>query len=269
MSEQRISEQELAETPDLHGAYPRLDDAQIAALGAFGQRREVQPGERLLRGVAGGSAALPRRRSNTDKEAEMTVGPQPGPADVLARLGRHWGWIMAFGTITLLAGVATLAWPGRTLIVVAVLFGIQLTVTGIFRFVAAFASDDLTGGTRVLLAVLGVLSLIIGLYAVRHVLITLLALALLLGIFWIINGAVELFMALSLPELENRAWTGVMGIVSIVAGVVVLAYPGISLLVLAVVLSIWLLFYGVMQITLALRLRSLAHRAGVRAVHAA
>ncbi len=69
MSEQRISEQELAETPDLHGAYPRLDDAQIAALGAFGQRREVQPGERLLRGVAGGSAALPRRRSNTDREA--------------------------------------------------------------------------------------------------------------------------------------------------------------------------------------------------------
>lgn len=28
------------------------------------------------------------------------------------------------------------------------LFGIQLVVTGIFRFVAAFASEDLTGGTR-------------------------------------------------------------------------------------------------------------------------
>ena len=77
-----------------------------------------------------------------------------------------------------------LAWPGRTLIVVAVLFGIQLVVTGIFTgFVTAFASEDLTGGTRRrLLVVLGVLSLIIGLYAVRHVLVTLLALALLLGI---------------------------------------------------------------------------------------
>ena len=46
----------------------------------------------------------------------------------------------------------------------------------------ADAADDLTGGTRVLLAVLGVLSLIIGLYAVRHVLVTVLALALLPGI---------------------------------------------------------------------------------------
>src|SRR6185369_8296599 len=92
-----------------------------------------------------------------------------------------------------------------------VLFGIQLVVTRIFRFVAAFASEDLTGGTRVLLVVLGVLSLVIGLYAVRHVLVTLLALALLLGIYWIINGAVELFMALSAREVPGRGWTGVMG----------------------------------------------------------
>jgi uncharacterized membrane protein HdeD (DUF308 family) len=199
----------------------------------------------------------------------MTVGPQPGPADVLARLGRHWVWFVAFGTITLLAGVATLAWPGRTLIVVAVLFGIQLIVTGIFRFVAAFASDDLTGGTRVLLAVLGVLSLIIGLYAVRHVLVTLLALALLLGIFWVVNGAVELFMALSQPEMPNRGWTGLMGVISIFAGIIVLAYPGISLLVLAVVLSVWLLLYGLMEITLGFRLRSLGHRTSTQPVHAA
>jgi uncharacterized membrane protein HdeD (DUF308 family) len=48
-----------------------------------------------------------------------------------------------------------------------VLFGVQLVVTGIFRFVAAVAVDDLSGGARALLAVLGLLSLIIGLYAVR------------------------------------------------------------------------------------------------------
>ena len=136
----------------------------------------------------------------------MNDGQQAGAADVLASIGRHWGWIMAFGVLTLLAGVAVLAWPGRTLVVIAVLFGVQLIVTGIFRFVAAFAADDLTGGTRVLLAVLGVLSLIVGLYAVRHVLVTLLALALLLGIFWIVNGSVELFMALSHREMANRGW---------------------------------------------------------------
>jgi len=181
-------------------------------------------------------------------------------SDVLARASRHWGWMMAFGIISLLAGVAVLAWPGRTLIVVAVLFGIQLVVTGIFRFVAAFASEDLTGGTRVLLAVLGVLSLIIGLYAVRHVLVTLLALALLFGIYWIVNGAVELFMALSARGVPGRGWSGVMGAISVVAGLLVLVYPAISLLTLVIVLSVWLLVLGAMEITLAFRARSAGHR---------
>ena len=36
------------ETPDLQGAYPRLSDAQIAALDAQGQRRPIQPGEVLF-----------------------------------------------------------------------------------------------------------------------------------------------------------------------------------------------------------------------------
>jgi uncharacterized membrane protein HdeD (DUF308 family) len=186
----------------------------------------------------------------------MAAGTQRDAADVIARVGRNWGWVLAFGIITLLAGVAVLAWPGRTLQVVAVLFGIQLIVTGIFRFVGAFASDDLTGGTRVLLAVLGIFSLIIGLYAVRHILVTLLALALLLGIFWIVSGAVELFTALSHRGMRGRGWTGLMGVLSIFAGVVVLAYPGISLLVLAVVLSVWLVVFGVMEIALAFRIRS-------------
>jgi uncharacterized membrane protein HdeD (DUF308 family) len=181
-------------------------------------------------------------------------------ADMFGRVGRHWGWVLAFGIVTLVVGIAVLAWPGRTLVVIAILFGIQLIVTGIFRFVAAFASDDATGGARVLLALLGVLSLIIGLYAVRHALVTLLALALLLGIFWIVNGAVELFRVLSHRELNHRGWTALTGALSIVAGIVVLAYPGISLLVLAVVVSIWLVILGVMEIIMALQIRSSATR---------
>ena len=64
-------------------------------------------------------------------------------------------------------------------------------------------------------------------------------------------------------------WSAVMGILSIFAGLIVLAVSrhiaaGAGL----VVLSVWLLFYGVMEITLAFRLRSLGHRAGTRPVHA-
>jgi uncharacterized membrane protein HdeD (DUF308 family) len=183
------------------------------------------------------------------------------PADMLAGIGRHWGWVLFFGIVTVLAGLFTLGWPGRTIVVIAVLFGIQLVVAGIFRFVTAFAADDESGGTRVLLALLGVLSFIVGLYALRHILVTVATLALLLGIFWIVNGAVETFAALSHRGMRGRGWTIFMGLLSVVAGVVVLVYPAISLATLAVVLGFWLLVFGAMEIVLAFRLRSAGHAA--------
>lgn len=198
-------------------------------------------------------------------------GSRVDASDMLGRLGRHWGWLFAFGVITVIAAIAVLAWPGPTLLVIAILVGIQLVVLGIFRFVAAFG-PDLTAGARILYALLGVLSLIIGLYALRHVLLTLLALGLLLGIFWVVNGAVELFTALSHREVRHRGWTSVLGLLSILAGLVLLAYPGLSLVALSLIVGIWLLVFGLMEISVAMRLRSAAHGhgpgAGAGAAHA-
>lgn len=179
-----------------------------------------------------------------------------GAASALGKLGGHWGWLLAFGILTAAAGIAAVVWPGITLLAAAVLFGVQLIVAGIYRLVAAFASTDGAVATRVLLALLGVLSLIVGLYAVRHVLVTIVALALLLGIFWVANGVIELFTAISHRNMSGREWRVVMGTVSILAGVVLLAIPGISLITLVVLLSIWLIVFGMMEISLALRIRS-------------
>jgi uncharacterized membrane protein HdeD (DUF308 family) len=106
-----------------------------------------------------------------------------------------------------------------------------------------------------------VLSFIVGLYALRHILVTIATLALLLGIFWIVNGAIEVFTALSHRRMPGRGWTIFMGLLSVVAGVVVLVYPGISLRTLAVVLGAWLLAFGVMEVVLAFRLHSVGQRA--------
>jgi len=51
------------------------------------------------------------------------------PTDMLTRLGQKWGWVLGYGIITLAAGVAVLVWPGETLLVIAVLFGVQLIVS--------------------------------------------------------------------------------------------------------------------------------------------
>jgi uncharacterized membrane protein HdeD (DUF308 family) len=186
----------------------------------------------------------------------MQTYPPSGASSALGKLGRHWGWLLAFGILTAAAGIAAAVWPGITLLAAAIVFGVQLIVAGIYRLVAAFGSTDATVTTRVLLALLGVLSLIVGLYAVRHVLLTIVALALLLGIFWIANGVIELFTAISHREMRGREWRLVMGTLSVLAGVILLAIPGISLISLVVLVSIWLIVFGMMEMSLALRIRS-------------
>jgi uncharacterized membrane protein HdeD (DUF308 family) len=107
-----------------------------------------------------------------------------------------------------------------------------------------------------LFALLGILSLVVGLYAVRHVLLTIVALALLLGIFWIVNGVIEIFTALQHREMNGRGWRVFMGILSTIAGLILLAIPGISLVALVVVVSVWLILFGLLEISFGLRLRS-------------
>lgn len=183
-------------------------------------------------------------------------------AKLLRGTGRHWGWPLAYGVITLLLGVLVLAWPDRTIEVIAVLLGIQLLVAGVFQFVSAIAAEGEGGGTRVLLALLGVLSFIVGLYALRHLMVTIVALAVILGIFWIVNGAIEIFTALTDDLMHGRGWTVLMGLLSIAAGIVVLVWPGISLLTLAVVLGVWLLVLGIMEIVFAFQIRSMGRTVG-------
>ena len=59
--------------------------------------------------------------------------------------------------------VLTVAWPGRTVLVVAVLFGVQLFVSGIFRLVMAFT--DAGEGHRVAYALIGIFSFLVGILA--------------------------------------------------------------------------------------------------------
>ncbi len=186
----------------------------------------------------------------------MGTGPEIPDVQVhLVRVSRSWAWFGFFGALSFVVGILVLIWPGHTLVALAVLFGLQLVVSGLFRLVAAVAVTDATGGARALMAVLGLLGLVIGIWALRHIDIALSLLALFLGIYWVIDGVIDTFTAVVHPELPGRGWAAVSGLLAILAGVILLAWPQPTLLVLAVILGIFLLFFGVLQLLIALGLR--------------
>jgi uncharacterized membrane protein HdeD (DUF308 family) len=176
--------------------------------------------------------------------------------DRLGVVGRSWGWILTFGILTLIAGVLALVWPRETLLFIALLFGAQLIVEGVFRFVEALSAPRESSLPWVLPALLAILSFIVGIYLLRHPFFTILILAVLLGIYWMVHGITETFSAIAHRERPNRGLTAASGVLGIVAGGIVLFYPGLSLLVLALILGIWLILFGLLSIAQAFRLRT-------------
>ncbi len=175
---------------------------------------------------------------------------------VLSTLGRAWGWILAFGLTSILVGLVALFWPGATLEVIAVVFAVQLIVSAVFGFAAAFAIPGESGWLRALQALLAVASFVIGIYLVGHVSVSLLVLAFLLGVYWMYSGITALFLAIGYAGLPGRGWMIASGILSIVAGAFVVVAPGISLFTLTLVLGLWLVVFGVLAVIRALQARS-------------
>ena len=190
------------------------------------------------------------------------VGMRADSWQRFAGLGRAWGWVLFFGVLTLAVGLAAIVWPGRTVVVIAVLFGVQLLVWGVFRLIQALALGEASGGARVLYALIGILSIIVGMLCLRHVLQTIAVLVLLLGVYWLVSGVVETWTALAHSDLPHRGMSIVMGVLGLIAGIVVLAAPGISLLTLTIVLGCWLMLLGISEVVAALRLRRLKEMSG-------
>ena len=188
----------------------------------------------------------------------MTTPAEKDIAGYLGRIGRHWGWLLFFGILMVIAGIFAVAWPGPTVIVLAILFGIQILVSGIFSFINAFAADE-SGGMRVWNVILGLLGIVIGLYAIRHIIVSVVALALLIGIYWVAYGIAQIYTAIAHHESQHRGWMGFIGALSVIAGIIVIMWPGISLVTLAFVLGFWLIVYGIMEIAVAFRVRSAIH----------
>src|SRR5260370_7580649 len=114
----------------------------------------------------------------------------------LARLGLTWGWIVAYGALSVLAGVVAIVWPGSTLVVIAVVFALQLLVGAVYQFVFVFAIPQESGWLRPLVALIAILSLVVSLYLFGHVGLTLLLLAIILPAYLISHAPIALFVAL-------------------------------------------------------------------------
>ena len=175
------------------------------------------------------------------------------PSKLFSRL---WTSALVSGLLAVILGVCVLIWPGISLLVAAVVFGVYLVVSGVAMVIFAL-SLPVTAGTRVLLFLSGAASLILAVLAFRHFGqgYAILLLAIWIAVGFIFRGVATTATAISEPGLPGRGWAIFAGVVTIIAGVVVLAWPFDSIVILALVVGIWLIVIGVVETVSALQMR--------------
>lgn len=171
-----------------------------------------------------------------------------------------WIWTLVSGVASVILGVLLVTRPVTGVILAAILLGAYLLVSGVFQVIFAFSLHVSAGG-RILLFISGAASLILGILAFRSLDITkddgtaILLLAIWIAVGFIFRGVATTVSAISDPGMPGRGWEIFFGVISVVAGIVVMASPISSLVILAWVTGIWLIVMGVFEIVSAFGIR--------------
>ncbi|WP_236795090.1 HdeD family acid-resistance protein [Amycolatopsis sp. GM8] len=180
-----------------------------------------------------------------------------GIGETVRRVTGRWWLVTLFGVATAVLGILLLVNLATAVGVLAVLVAIALIVDGVNELVTADRQR-----TRWAAYVLGVVWIAVGVIALVWPGITLLALAALVGIGLIVGGFMQVAMSVSMRgDLPMWGLYLALGIITVIIGVLALAWPGITILTLAIWLGINLVFRGFGAIWFSLMLRQVGKAA--------
>ena len=158
-----------------------------------------------------------------------------------------WGAALTMGLVTLVIGALLVAQVTTYPAVIAILLGIVMVVTGIYYAVRAVVGRE--GNERAWRGVCGVVFVLVGLTLLRHPFLGITLIGLVIGFAWIIQGVLLLMESFSRARRHARTgWTMFFGVISLIAGIAIIAAPVTSVALLTLYVGAWFIFMGLMGI---------------------
>jgi uncharacterized membrane protein HdeD (DUF308 family) len=199
------------------------------------------------------------RSADSEETDPMTVIEKP--ATYVDRARTTSILTIVTGVSALVFGILILIWPQTTLLVVAVLFGLQLLIFGIVRIVSGAMDSYPEGWHRGLSITLGVLIVLAGILCIRNPALSLLTIIVLVAIGWLVDGVINIVLgAQSRPG--DRLGRILMGVVFLIGAVLLLVFPTSALLTfvllggwILIVFGIVILIAGILGLRAAKKLR--------------
>ncbi|WP_072393960.1 HdeD family acid-resistance protein [Hyphomicrobium sp. CS1GBMeth3] len=176
---------------------------------------------------------------------------------MLDALARNWWLILLRGALAILFGVLAFIWPGITLFTLVILYGAFAFVDGVLALVAAIRGG--TPAPRWWLALVGVFGIAAGVLTLFWPQITALVLLLFIAAWAIVTGIFQIVGAIRLRhEIEGEWLLIASGVLSVVFGLLLVAWPGAGALAMILVIGSFAIMYGILLIAFALQLRKAA-----------
>lgn len=173
---------------------------------------------------------------------------------IKAELQAKWGWFLALGVILLIFGALAAANIMVATTVSVFYVGLLMIAAGVVEIVHAFSVKG--WGNTIFAVAAGLLYTIAGIFAFIDPVMTSKVITLFLGIALIVAGVVRIVHALSDRNNNSRIWILFSGVITALAGTVILiGWPVNSLWILGLFLAIDLLIQGVAYTMLGLGLR--------------
>jgi len=177
---------------------------------------------------------------------------------MLSLLALNWWAVALRGAFGIVFGVLAIAMPGITLGALILLFGIYAVADGIFAIVSgvrAARRNERWGA----LIVEGIADIVVGVIAVFLPQTAAIAFVYLFALWAVVTGIIEIAAAIRLRrEIEGEWLLGLAGVLSVLLGLYVAAFPGLGLLGLIWTVGAYAIVFGVALLVLAFRLRRVA-----------
>lgn len=172
--------------------------------------------------------------------------------DEAARRGaRVWWLVLLVGIVFVGFGIMTLFDVARGASVVALIIGLFMIFDGIVEMVSGGRNGASFGwGTFI-----GILLFIGGIIVIAYPEYTFLAIAIIWGITMVVGGVARFIASLVLRDY-GWGWRLAFGAVETIIGIIVLVWPGQTAYVLLVLIGIYAILAGIVQIVLAFQLKN-------------
>jgi len=179
---------------------------------------------------------------------------------MLRSIAHNWWLIALRGVAAIILGVLCFVSPATTILALVIVFGIYALADGVLAVIVSFQIREAFDQWWVVLLE-GLAGILVGILALTHLVVTAEALLLVIAFWAVFTGIMEIIAAIYFRREIDNEWLLVLtGILSVILGVLLVAFPQAGSVAVIWVIGFYAIFFGVLMLFFAFEVRGLAQQ---------